>query len=183
MASSFLNPSPSRETWALYDGDKGQVGYVMNLSRVWAHNRRLHDGLFDLVDELAEAAGLSVPRPGPAHLRRRVHHGRLLLLARLGQPAGRRLRRRRSPRVLRHRRQGLDDRERTRPLGRRVARDPNGTTAEDVEPLRAVGYDDAGAGDHHLRGAAAGVLHRQRRAGRRTRRRAHRGRRRRSVPP
>ena len=38
---------------------------------------------------------------------------------------------------------GLDDRERALARwARRVARDPNGTTAQDVEALRAVGYDD-----------------------------------------
>ena len=38
---------------------------------------------------------------------------------------------------------GLDDRERALARwARRVARDPNGTTAQDVDALRAVGYDD-----------------------------------------
>ena len=37
----------------------------------------------------------------------------------------------------------LDDRERALARwARQVARDPNGTTAADVEALRAVGYDD-----------------------------------------
>ncbi len=145
MAHSFLTePEPSPETQALYDGDIGQVGYVMNLSRMWAHNPRLHDGLFDLVAECFEAAGLSFRDRGVLISAAASTMGdpycslawgnRLAAASDATVAAG----------VLRGDDSGLDERERALARwARRVARDPNATTAHDVAPLRAVGYDDA----------------------------------------
>lgn len=145
MAHSFLTePEPSPETQALYDGDIGQVGYVMNLSRMWAHNPRLHDGLFDLVAECFEAAGLSFRDRGVLISAAASTMGdpycslawgnRLAAASDATVAAG----------VLRGDDSGLDQRERALARwARRVARDPNATTTHDVAPLRAVGYDDA----------------------------------------
>lgn len=145
MAHSFLTePEPSPETQALYDGDIGQVGYVMNLSRMWAHNPRLHDGLFDLVAECFEAAGLSFRDRGVLISAAASTMGdpycslawgnRLAAASDATVAAG----------VLRGDDSGLDQRERALARwARRVARDPNATTPHDVAPLRAVGYDDA----------------------------------------
>jgi len=145
MAHSFLTePEPSPETQALYDGDIGQVGYVMNLSRMWAHNPRLHDGLFDLVAECFGAAGLSFRDRGILISAAASTMGdpycslawgnRLAAASDATVAAG----------VLRGDDSGLDERERALARwARRVARDPNATTARDLAPLRAVGYDDA----------------------------------------
>ena len=145
MAHSFLTePEPSPETQALYDGDIGQVGYVMNLSRMWAHNPRLHDGLFDLVAECFGAAGLSFRDRGILISAAASTIGdpycslawgnRLAAASDATVAAG----------VLRGDDSGLDERERALARwARHVARDPNATTARDLAPLRAVGYDDA----------------------------------------
>ena len=144
MASSFLSePEQTPETQALYDVDKERVGYVMNLSRVWAHQQEAHDVLFDLVDDLATSAGLSfrdrgllisagASTMGDSYCS--LAWGNRLAGASDGAVAAG---------VLTATDDGLDDRERALARwARRVARDPNATTAEDVEALRAVGYDD-----------------------------------------
>jgi hypothetical protein len=54
-------PEASEEAQRLFDGDVAEVGYVMNLSRLWAHLPSVHDGLFDLIRETVSAHGLSRP--------------------------------------------------------------------------------------------------------------------------
>jgi uncharacterized peroxidase-related enzyme len=144
MSSSFLTePEPNAATEALYAGDRERVGYVMNLSRMWAHHPAAHDVLFDLVDDMAAAAGLSfrdrgllisaaASTMGDAYCS--LAWGNRLAGASDGATAAG---------VLTGDDDALDDRERalTR-WARQVARDPNATTASDVEALRAVGYDD-----------------------------------------
>jgi uncharacterized peroxidase-related enzyme len=144
VSSSFLTePEPNAATEALYAGDQERVGYVMNLSRMWAHHPAAHDVLFDLVDDMATAAGLSfrdrgllisaaASTMGDAYCS--LAWGNRLAGASDGATAAG---------VLTGDDDALDDRERalTR-WARQVARDPNATTATDVEALRAVGYDD-----------------------------------------
>ena len=144
MSSSFLTePEPNAATEALYAGDQERVGYVMNLSRMWAHHPAAHDVLFDLVDDMATAAGLSfrdrgllisaaASTMGDAYCS--LAWGNRLAGASDGATAAG---------VLTGNDDALDDRERalTR-WARQVARDPNATTVTDVEALRAVGYDD-----------------------------------------
>ena len=44
---------------AMYDGDVAQMGFVMNLSAVWAHLPDAHERIFDQLGAAAAAAGLS----------------------------------------------------------------------------------------------------------------------------
>ena len=144
MASSFLSePEPTAATRALYAGDQERVGYVMNLSRMWAHQPAAHDILFDLVDDMATAAGLSFRDRGllisAAASTMGDSYCSLAWGNRLAGAADGAI----AAGVLTGDDDALDDRERalTR-WARQVARDPNGTTATDVEALRDVGYDD-----------------------------------------
>ena len=144
MASSFLSePEPTVAIEALYAADRERLGFVMNLSRMWAHQPEAHDILFDLVDDMAGAAGLSfrdrgllisaaASSMGDSYCS--LAWGNRLAGASDGSIAAG---------VLTGDDDALDDRERalTR-WARQVARDPNGTTATDVEALRDVGYDD-----------------------------------------
>ena len=144
MASSFLSePEPTVAIEALYAADRERLGFVMNLSRMWAHQPEAHDILFDLVDDMAGAAGLSfrdrgllisaaASSMGDSYCS--LAWGNRLAGASDGSIAAG---------VLTGDDDALDDRERalTR-WARQVARDPNATTVTDVEALRAVGYDD-----------------------------------------
>ena len=64
MASFLTVPPPSVETDRLYAGDVGGVGFVMNLSELWAHWPPGHDALSDLLAEGAQAAGLTFRQRG-----------------------------------------------------------------------------------------------------------------------
>ena len=145
MASSFLSePEPTPEIQALYDIDRGRIGFVMNLSRMWAHQPAAHDVLFDLVDDMATAAGLSFRDRGllisAAASTMGDSYCSLAWGTRLAGASDGAL----AAGVLTGSDDGLDDRERALARwARQVARDPNATTAEDIEALRAVGYDDA----------------------------------------
>ena len=144
MASSFLSePEPTVAIEALYAADRERLGFVMNLSRMWAHQPEAHDILFDLVDDMAGAAGLSfrdrgllisaaASTMGDSYCS--LAWGNRLAGASDGSIAAG---------VLTGDDHALDDRERalTR-WARQVARDPNATSDADVEALRAVGYDD-----------------------------------------
>lgn len=48
----------------MFDGNISDFGYVMNLSRVWAYGPAIHDGISDLLSELASAHGLTFRQRG-----------------------------------------------------------------------------------------------------------------------
>lgn len=52
-------PSPSPERQAFYEGDIKGLGYVMNVTRAWAWVPAISAGLFALLDQAAEAGGLT----------------------------------------------------------------------------------------------------------------------------
>jgi alkylhydroperoxidase family enzyme len=141
---SFLDPpGPDPEVERLYGEDVAGLGYVMNNSRVWAHDVALHDGLANLMRDLGAAYGLT--------LRQRA----ILVTATASARAdsycalawGARLAAETDPAtaagVLRGDDTGLTPAERTLAAwARQVARDPNATTAADVGALRAAGFTD-----------------------------------------
>ena len=144
MSSSFLTePEPNAASEALYAGDQERVGYVMNLSRMWAHHPAAHDILFDLVDDMATAAGLSFRDRGLLISAAASTMGDAYCSLAWGNRLARASDGATAAGVLTGNDDALDDRERalTR-WARQVARDPNATTAGDVEALRSVGYDD-----------------------------------------
>jgi uncharacterized peroxidase-related enzyme len=142
---SFLSPAPATdEAQALYDGDLRDPGFVMNVSRLWAHRPDLQEGIGGLIGRAAEAASLSYRQRG------------ILVTATASAMGdsycslawGRRLAGEAGPDaaagVVRGDDEALDPAEQTLARwARRVARDPNATTAEDVEALRAAGFSDA----------------------------------------
>ena len=128
---------------AAYDDDRAELGYVMNVTRVWAHDAESLDGVFALLDRAATRAGLSLRDRG------------ILVTATastLGDSCcsyawGSRLAGESTPElsagVLTGRDEGLDEREQALARwARRVVADPNGVTAADVDRLREVGLDD-----------------------------------------
>src|SRR5512132_2275725 len=57
-------PEPTAAVQRLYDSDIEQLGFVMNLSAIWAHQPSLHGALFDMIDRAARAAGLTFRQRG-----------------------------------------------------------------------------------------------------------------------
>ena len=144
-ATSFLaEPPPSPGAQRLFDDDVNGLGYVMNTSRLWAHDPASLDALSELLGHVTREGSLT-------------HRQRAILIAcsastlgdsycslawgkKLAAAAGTEV----AASVLRGDDAPLDDSERALARwARQLARDPNSTTAADVEGLRAAGFDDA----------------------------------------
>jgi alkylhydroperoxidase family enzyme len=141
----FLHvPRPTAPGQQMFDEDVADLGYVMNVSRLWAYQPDTATGLFDLVRRANAAHDLSLRQ-------------RLILVAACASEFGdsycslvwgSKLAAASSAHtaaaVLRGEDQPLSTSERAMATwARTVARDPNATTAADVQVLRDAGFSDA----------------------------------------
>lgn len=144
-ASGFLAvPETSDDMLRSYDHDVATIGFVMNASRAWAHAPAAHDGLFALLDEVARSCSLTFRQRGvlvtAGASTRQDSYCALAWGFKLAQHSGAEF----AAAVLRGDDAPLDDKERALAAwSRRVASDPNATVGDDLDDLRAVGYDDA----------------------------------------
>jgi SAM-dependent methyltransferase/alkylhydroperoxidase family enzyme len=136
-------PDPSSEVQKLYDEDLDGLGYVMNASKLWAHDPAAHDALFDLLGQAVRAGSLTFRQRGILVAACASTLGdsycSLAWGNKLSGEAGADL----AAGVLRGDDGRLDASERalTR-WARQVTRDPNSTDAGDVGALREAGFDD-----------------------------------------
>lgn len=147
MASETFLPDPPAgpAVDAMLEADRTSHGFVMNLTRVWAHQPRVFDAYAALATSSAEAAGLSVRDRGVLVTALASTIGDAYCSIAWG---GRLAAEARDPSlpvaVLTGSDAGLDDRERALAAwARLVARDPSATTQADVDRLREAGLDDA----------------------------------------
>ena len=142
--TGFLRPAPSSAgADRLFADDRESFGYVMNLTRAWAHVPEIHDDLFGLVDRTIDAAGLTFRQRGVlvSAVASTIGdpHCALAWGTRLAGEAGDDV----AAAVLRGDDGVLEPGEQVLAAwARKLARDPNSTAAADVEALRAAGYDD-----------------------------------------
>jgi alkylhydroperoxidase family enzyme len=137
-------PEPTAAVQGLYDADIQQLGFVMNLSALWAQHPTLHGALFGMIDQAARAAGLTFRQRGILVVAAAATLGdsycSLAWGRKLAGVAGADL----TAAVLHGDDRRLDPSERALAgWARKVCRHPSSTTAEDVHPLRDAGYDDA----------------------------------------
>lgn len=143
--TSFLGGAPDGEgARRLYDEDLEGDGYVMNLTRVWAHAPELQDGVRAALAAAVEAGGLTPRQRGVLVSATAATLGdaycALAWGTRLADEVGADV----AAGVIGGDDGGLDPTDAALARwARRVARDPNGTTAADVEALRQAGLDDA----------------------------------------
>jgi uncharacterized peroxidase-related enzyme len=143
-AVGFLRaPKPTPESQRIFDQDVAEVGYVMNASRLWAHQPATMAGLFDLLRQANSADGLSVRQRGILIAACASAFGdsycSLVWASRLAAASDART----AAAVLSGTDAGLDTGERVMARwARKVARDPNATTADDVQELRDAGFTD-----------------------------------------
>lgn len=143
-SGSFLTPTPPSDgAQRLRQDDLGQLGYVMNASRLWGRLPDDHDALFALLGSVAHAAGLTVRQRGVLVAASASTLGdaycSLAWGGKLAAVAGPDL----AATVLRGDDSLLDATERAlAQWARTVVADPNGTTTDDLDALRAAGYDD-----------------------------------------
>ena len=136
-------PPETPETRRLFQDDLDGLGYVMNVSRLWAHHSGTLDKLSDLMAETTAAGALS--------FRQRA----VLVTAAVAafgdsycsMAWGKKLTEAASPKVaaavIKGSTEGLgEDEKALADWARRVARDPNAITDEDVQRLREAGFED-----------------------------------------
>jgi alkylhydroperoxidase family enzyme len=135
---------PTAEGQRLIDEDVAELGYAMNVSRLWAYQPATMTGLFDLLRQANSVDGLSLRQ-------------RLILVAACASAFGdsycslawgAKLAKASdvstAAAVLRGDDDGLSVSERVMAgWARQVARDPNATSAPDVQALRDAGFTDA----------------------------------------
>lgn len=147
MASETFvrDPAPHPDVAAMLDADRAEHGFVMNLTRVWAHQPDVHRAYVALVTAAADAAGLTMRDRGVLVTALASTMGdsycSLAWGGRLADEAD-------DPgvpvAVLTGSDEGLDERDRALAAwARAVARDPGSTTPDDVDRLRSAGLDDA----------------------------------------
>ncbi len=136
--------APTPEQRRLFDDDVEGTGYVMNLSRLWAHLPAALDGVSDLMGQAVSAASLTfrqrcvlvtaaVSTLGDSYCS--LSWGK-----KLAESVGSEV----AAGVIRGDDEDLDPAERAlAKWARRVVADPNAIASEDVEALREVGFDDA----------------------------------------
>lgn len=143
MIGFLREPEPSDAARALFDEDRAELGYVMNVSRLWAYQPELVTGLFDLMRRattgrlstrtraILVAAGASAFGDSYCSL---AWGGKLAAKAGADIAAA----------VLAGDDSGLEPAERpVAAWARAVARNPNATHDAQVADLRAAGYTEA----------------------------------------
>ena len=144
MTGSFLaEPPVSAQAQELYDEDLAESGYVWNVSRLWAHQPDTMKQLFALMSQAFKRSGLSFRQRGILVVSAASAFGdsycTLAWSGKLGQAEGHAL----VAAVLDGSGTGLTDQEKALAAwARKVARDPNGPDATDVQALREAGFDD-----------------------------------------
>jgi uncharacterized peroxidase-related enzyme len=141
----FLNvPEVTAEVQQSFDEDVADLGYVMNVSRLWAYQPATATGLFNLLRQANAGARLSV--------RQRIilvaacasafgdSYCALVWGSKLAEASDADT----AASVLRGVDRGLNPGEQAMAdWARKVARHPNGTTAADVQALRDAGFSDS----------------------------------------
>jgi uncharacterized peroxidase-related enzyme len=144
-ATSFLGaapPSPGAER--LFADDVQGLGYVMNASKLWAHDPAALDRLSELLGHVVDAGSLTFRQRGILVTACASALGdsycSLAWGKKLAGAAGADV----AAGVLQGDDGALDSADRALARwARQLARDPNATTADDVQSLRDAGFDDA----------------------------------------
>ncbi|HEY7433281.1 MAG TPA: hypothetical protein VH641_21385 [Streptosporangiaceae bacterium] len=143
--AGFLSaPEPSAEAQRLFDHDVADLGYVMNLSRLWAYQPGSLGRFRDLLQQVGTAVGLTFRQRG-------------ILISACASAMGdsycslawgSRLAGETDPETASGVLTGDDGKltpaeQAMARWARQVARDPNGTSAADVQVLRDAGFSEA----------------------------------------
>jgi putative flavoprotein involved in K+ transport len=143
--TGFLGAAPtSADVQRLYDADLKDMGYVMNVSRLWAHDAAALDRLSELLGHVVRAGSLTFRQRGILVTSCASALGdsycSLAWGKKLAAEAGDDF----AAGVLRGDDGELDESEKALAAwARQIARDPNNTDASDVRRLRDAGFDDS----------------------------------------
>jgi uncharacterized peroxidase-related enzyme len=137
-------PESTPEAQHLFDEDVSEVGYVMNVSRLWAYQPATLLGLFDLLGEAIRPHGLDVRRRGILVAACASAFGDSYCSLAWGRKLAEVTDEQTASGVLRGDDAALTHSEKAMAnWARKVARDPNHTGEADVRALRDAGFTDA----------------------------------------
>jgi len=142
---AFLETATSTpETETLFAGEMRRNGYVMNYTKVWAHHPEFLDGMRKLFDATSSAAQLTVRQRGILITSLASTLGDSYCSLAWGKQLAAEADPELAAEVLRGDDGRLDASERAlASWARKVAGDPNDTSAADIQALRDAGFDDA----------------------------------------
>jgi alkylhydroperoxidase family enzyme len=143
-AASFLSaPEPTAEAQVLFDEDIAEVGYVMNISRLWAYQPALLNGLFDLMREAVSEHKLTFRQRAILVAACASAFGDSYCALAFGSKLAAVTDADTASGVLRGEDGSLTASEQAMAgWARKVAQNPNHTTAADVQLLRDAGHGD-----------------------------------------
>lgn len=123
--------------------EQDHLGFVMNATKLWAHLPHAKQALFDLMEMAAGGASLTYRQRAVLVTATATSLGdpycSLAWGSRLADNAGVDV----ATNILRQQRDLLADEDRVlAEWARKVVNDPTATAAQDVDPLRAAGFDD-----------------------------------------
>ena len=143
-ATSFVSePEPNHEVRRMYDEDLDGDGYVMNLTRVWAHVPEVSDAISALIGAATSVGGLTMRQRGVLVSATASALGDSYCSLAWGRRLAREVGDETAAEVLTGADSSLDPAEQVLAgWARKVTRDPNSTTTADVQALRDAGFTD-----------------------------------------
>jgi uncharacterized peroxidase-related enzyme len=137
-------PEPSDEAQHMFDEDVAELGYVMNVSRLWAYQPATVAGLFNLLRQANSADNLSLRQRGILVAACASAFGDSYCSLAWGSKLATASDPQTAAGVLSGADDGLSTSERAMARwARKMARDPNATGATDVQALRDAGFSDS----------------------------------------
>jgi alkylhydroperoxidase family enzyme len=143
--TSFLGAAaPSAAADKLFDDDVQGLGYVMNTSKLWAHDPGALERLSELLGHVVDTGSLTFRQRGILVTACASALGDSYCSLAWGKKLAGVTNTELAVAVLRGEDEVLDETDRALARwARKVARDPNGTTTNDIQSLRDAGFDDA----------------------------------------
>jgi alkylhydroperoxidase family enzyme len=144
-ATQFLDRADVTEkVQAWFDEDIAELGFVMNASRLWSYQIEAMETLFDLISQVASVRPFTFRERGILVAACASTLGDSYCSLAWGTKLAAKADAQLAAGVLRGDDSGLTEPERAMATWvRRVANDPNGTSAQDVQGLRDAGFSDA----------------------------------------
>jgi uncharacterized protein YciW len=144
-ATQFLDRADVTEkVQAWFDEDIAELGFVMNASRLWSYQIEVMEKLFDLISQVASVRPFTFRERGILVAACASTLGDSYCSLAWGTKLAAKADAQLAADVLRGDDSGLTAPERAMATWvRRVANDPNGTSAQDVQELRDAGFSDA----------------------------------------
>lgn len=137
-------PDDTAEAQRMFDEDIADLGYVMNTSRLWAYQPATVTGLFSLLGQVNSEDRLSLRQRSILVTACASAFGDSYCSLAWGSKLAKASDARTAARVLGGVDDGLTTSERAMAVwARKVALDPSGTTAADVQELRDAGFSDS----------------------------------------